>query len=45
MDNIDMEKIFTAHGGGGRTRRQVRPPAPRPTFADERDAFAHWVDD
>ena len=45
LDNIEMERVFTALAASIEPGDEFGPPPHRPTFANEQDAFLHWVDD
>jgi hypothetical protein len=45
MANLDMPAAFTALAAAVEPGDNFAPPPHRPTFADEREAFLHWVDD
>jgi aryl sulfotransferase len=45
MDNLNMEKAFSALAAAIEPGDNFGPPPPRPTFADDREAARHWIDD
>jgi len=45
MNNLDLEKLFSTLAGALEPDDNFGPPPPRPVFADEREAVAHWIDD
>ena len=45
MDNLDMETAIAALAAAIEPDDNFGPPPVRPTFANEQEAFLHWVDD